>query len=194
MLRSTQARFTSGRPITENLLACTAVLSATYMDAELWCGWAGISSQPEMAAHSWSQEMCLLLHWVSLSSQTFFPPSLPFKQKAFFFLWVSDALQYWVCDRRLFSSSSSHCYFQRKGCRHAAGVASHVSPSSEAADGENNVLEKSRAGLAGTGVWPSVAALGAWTPPAGQELGALSAQRSLAKGSSAFNSERFRRA
>lgn len=104
-----------------------------------------------MAPQSWSQETCLLLHWLSLCSWTFFPPLLPFKQKAFllFFslqphpdIFCGFLVPYSIGFVRG-DSSPLHCYFQEKGYRQAAGAASLVPLSSEAADGANNVLEKS---------------------------------------------------
>lgn len=86
------------------------------MNSEQRCGWAGVSSQPDVAALTWSQEAELFLHQISLCSWALSCkcfPSLTFLPLHFAFfplrphpgifgglLVLPSALQHWVWESR----------------------------------------------------------------------------------------------
>lgn len=126
------------------------------MNPEQRRGRTGVSSQPDVAALTWSQEAELLLHQISLCSWAVsckFFPSPPFcffspPASSWYFWWASGAA---LCPAvlglgeqgRLFSSSC-HCYCQGKWYSQAA-CAAHLLPFFLAADESKNTLK--RAGL-----------------------------------------------
>lgn len=206
MLRGTQASFKSGRPITESLLAWAAIyLPHTWPLSSNVSGQGLAHSQkllpragPKKCACSYTGSPCAL----RLSFLPHFPSS---KKHFWLFFFPSSLMQvlpvgFWCAYNIGFargdSSPPSHCYSQGKGSRQAAGAASLVPLSFEVADGGNNALEKRSWACWHGGVRHPDFSCHPVSPntPHGMGMGTLSVQHSRQKESSAFSSERIRRA
>lgn len=208
MLRGTQASFKSGRPITESLLVWAAIyLPHTWPLSSNVSGQGLAHSQkllpragPKKCACSYTGSPCAL--------RRSFLPHFPSSKKAFLLLLFFFSLQphagifcgFLMCYNIGFvrgDSSPLHCCSQGKGSRQAAGAASLVPLSFEAADGRSNALEKRSWACWHGGVrhtdW-SCRPMSLNPPPPGMGMGTLSVQHSRRKESSAFSSERIRRA
>lgn len=123
------------------------------MNSEQQRGRAEVSSQPDVAALTWSQEAELLLHQISLCSWAVsckFFPSPPFcffspPASSWYFRWAS-ALQYWVWESRGGSSPPLPAIAIAKEKWYSqAACAARLLPFFLAADESKNTLK--RAGL-----------------------------------------------